>query len=208
MRTSDRVVTVHVVRHGRTALNAQGRFRGRQDPPLDDVGLAEVEAAADTLAGRPIADIASSPLRRARQTAEAFGLVAGREPFALTDLLDLDHGEWEGLTPAEAEERDPEEYARFRSDPRASTPPGGEPLAQAERRMRAALGLLAWRYPGEEIVAVSHEIPIRLLLSRWRGIDGADVWAFPLPTASVTLVTRGAGGRWTIAGGRAAGDVS
>ena len=87
---------------------------------------------------------------RARQTAEAIGLAAGREPFVLDELLDLDHGRWQGLTPDEAQALDPDEYQRFRRDPRSATAPGGEPMADVEARMRSAIRSLATRYPGEE----------------------------------------------------------
>jgi ribonuclease H / adenosylcobalamin/alpha-ribazole phosphatase len=198
----ERDTTLLVVRHGRTALNAQGRFRGLADPPLDEVGMAEAEDAARDIAARayerPIAAMATSPLARARQTAESIGLVIGREPFVMGELLDLDHGAWEGLTAEEAEGRDPVEYERFRSDPRASCPPEGEPLIEVENRMRGALASLAARYPGEQVVAVTHEIPIRLIVSGLRDLDGHDVWAFDLPTASVTAITQGSDGAWTV----------
>lgn len=199
----ERATTVLVVRHGRTALNAQGRFRGLADPPLDEVGLAEAEEAAGSIGARSVSDrsiaaIATSPLARARQTAESIGLVIGREPFVMRELLDLDHGAWEGLTADEAHARDPLEYQRFRDDPRASRPPDGEPLAEVEHRMRAAVASLAARYPGEEVVAVSHEIPIRLLLSGLRDVDGRGVWAFDLPTASISAVTRDRDGAWAV----------
>ena len=198
---TERGTIIYVVRHGRTTLNAQGRFRGLADPPLDETGLAEAEAVAALIASRPaaprpLAAIATSPLVRARQTAEAIGLAAGREPFVLDELLDLDHGLWQGLTPDEAQALDPDAYRLFRSDPRKAKAPGGEALADAEARMRSALRSLSTRYPGEEIVAVSHEIPIRLLLSGVRGLDGPQVWEFELPTASVMTLVRMAEGGW------------
>ena len=196
----ERVTTVLVVRHGRTALNAQGRFRGRDDPPLDEVGLAEVEHTATEIAsrsgGRPVAAIASSPLVRARQTAEAIGLATGREPSVMDELNDLDHGSWTGLTAEEAQTRDPQEYEVFRRDPRSALPPGGESLAEVERRIRSAIASLAARYPGEEVVAVSHEIPIRLLISGVCQIDGPDLWDIALPTASINVLTRDTDGVW------------
>ena len=200
--TAERATTIHVVRHGRTALNAQGRFRGLADPPLDEIGLAEADAVAALISSRTgsarsLAAIATSRLVRARQTAEAIGLAAGREPFVMDELLDLDHGSWQGLTPGEAQARHPEAYRRFRQDPRKTTAPGGEALAGVEARMRSALRILSTRYPGEEMVAVSHEIPIRLLLSGLRGIDGPGVWEFELPTAAVTTLIRKAEGDWT-----------
>jgi ribonuclease H / adenosylcobalamin/alpha-ribazole phosphatase len=198
----ERATTIYVVRHGRTTLNAQGRFRGLADPPMDETGLAEAEAVAARItarpdAFRPLAAIATSRLVRARQTAEAIGLAAGREPFVLDELIDLDHGRWQGLTPDEARALDPDEYRRFRRDPRSASAPGGEALADVEARMRSAIRSLATRYPGEEMVAVSHEMPIRLLVSGLRGLDGSQVWEFDLPTASVTTLIHTAESGWS-----------
>jgi probable phosphoglycerate mutase len=191
------VTTVYVVRHGRTTLNAQGRYRGLEDPRLDAEGRAQALAAASALAGRPIAAVEHSPLARARETAVPIAREARVEPAVLELLLDLDHGAWTALTPEEAEALAPEAFRLFRDDPRTCTPPGGEPMVDVERRILAAIDSLDERHPGAEVVAVSHEIPIRLLISHLRHIDGPDVWDLPLATGSITTV-RGTQGSWRL----------
>jgi broad specificity phosphatase PhoE len=116
-----------------------------------------------------------------------------RTQFAMRELVDLDHGSWTGLTPAEVEARNPEAYRRFREDPRACTPPDGERVAAVGHRMHMALEVLAMRHANEEVVAVSHEIPIRLLWSGLAGVDGSAMWDLTLPTAGVVTI-RGDGG--------------
>jgi len=187
------LTTVFVVRHGRTALNAQGRYRGLDDPPLDDVGREQAEEAAQRIRDRSIRAVEHSPLLRAAQTAASIARVADVEPAVNEGLVDLDHGAWTALTPEEAEALAPEAFRRFRDDPRTCTPPGGEPLAEVERRVIEALDDLGRRFPRGEVVAVSHEIPIRLLVSRLRGLDGATIWELPLGTGSVTTVVGGPG---------------
>jgi broad specificity phosphatase PhoE len=189
--------TVHVVRHGRTTLNATGRFRGLADPLLDDAGLAEAGRVASVLADRPIVAVATSPLLRARQTALAIAEPHGLQPFPMRQLVDLDHGIWTGLTVEEAQIRAPEEFRRFREDPRACTTPSGERVTAVEHRMRSALEVLSHRHADDEIAAVSHEIPIRLLWSGLIGVDGAGVWDLVIPTAGV-LTVRGEGGDWDV----------
>jgi broad specificity phosphatase PhoE len=179
---------VHVVRHGRTALNAQGRFRGLADPPLDEAGERGVAETALRLAGRHVSIVATSRLLRARQTADAVSLVTGVKPVVDPGLLDVDMGAWEGLTRAEAGERDPDAFAVYVRDPRAATVPGGDALADVETRIRSAVAALAAAHDGGEVVAVSHEAPIKLLVSAVLGVDGADVWALDLPTASLTTI--------------------
>jgi ribonuclease H / adenosylcobalamin/alpha-ribazole phosphatase len=191
--------TLHLVRHGRTALNAQGRFRGLEDPPLDEAGLAEVATTAERLRGREISHIATSRLRRAVQTAEACAHIVGVDPLIDPGLLDVDMGAWTALSAEEASARDPEAFAIYRTDPRRAIVPDGDALATVERRVRGCLDHLATRFEGREIVAVSHEAPIKLVVSGVLGVDGSDVWALDLPTASLTTLLHGDGG-WAFVG--------
>lgn len=177
--------TLYLVRHGRTTLNAQGRFRGRQDPPLDEQGQLEARAAGEHLARIPLVAVISSPLTRARQTAEAIANAHGLDVAIAPDLVDLDYGAWETLTAAEAEERDPEAYERFLHQPLGAAPPGGERLEAVERRASAALSAIASAHEGETSAAVSHEVPIRLLVSR---LSGTPFWEIQLPTAAITIL--------------------
>ena len=96
---------VLLVRHGRTVLNAENRLRGRLDPELDAVGLAEVDALAEELAAREPARVVSSPLRRAVQTAEAIARRAGVRVQVDRGLIDRDYGSWAGHTKDELIDR-------------------------------------------------------------------------------------------------------
>lgn len=177
---------IFLVRHGRTALNAQGRFRGRRDVPLDEQGLADAAEAARRLARVRLAAVYTSPLLRTRQTAEAVAASSGAPIVVEPDLIDLDHGRWEGLTPGEAAALDPDAFERFRSDPRAAEAPDGERLAEGEARVLATLWRIGARHPGGACAAVSHEIPIRLAIAHLADVRGPAVWDLPVATGSVT----------------------
>ncbi|HXF71328.1 MAG TPA: histidine phosphatase family protein [Actinomycetota bacterium] len=179
---------VFVVRHGRTAWNAGERFRGRSDLPLDERGLAEAARAAARLARERPAVLATSPLRRAVQTAEVIAAACGLEPVVHDGLTDLDHGAWTGLSPAEAEARDPEAFARFRAAPLEARPPGGEELRSVLARTRRALEEIMAEHPEAPIAVVSHEVPIRLLLGELLGICGEAIWRLDVPTGSVSVL--------------------
>jgi ribonuclease H / adenosylcobalamin/alpha-ribazole phosphatase len=189
---------VYVVRHGRTSLNEQGRFRGLQDVPLDERGRTQAEAVARALAVYPIVAVSHSPLARARETAQPIARELGLDPQPDPGLLDLNIGAWTGLTAEEAERRDPLAFGQYREDPRGTTPPGGEPLSDAEARIVRTLDVLASRWAGREIVAVSHEVPIRLLLARVWGLLDAEMWDIPLETGSVAILS-GSPGAWRVA---------
>jgi broad specificity phosphatase PhoE len=174
-----------MVRHGRTTLNAEGRYRGRLDPPLDDVGRAQAEAAAASLTNAPVVAVFASPLLRAMETAQPIAEDHALAVEPLAALLDLDHGRWTGLTPAQAERLDPEGFARFRTDALACVPPGGEPVADLAARIREAMRVVAGRFPGDDVVVVTHEIPIRVLLASILALDGPQTWDLDVPTGSI-----------------------
>ncbi|MBI2238455.1 MAG: histidine phosphatase family protein [Actinobacteria bacterium] len=177
---------VHLVRHGRTALNAEGRFRGRRDPPLDEEGRRQAEALARWLAPSGPGTVCSSPLLRARQTAEPTARELGVEVAILDGLIDLDHGAWTGLTREEAAAHDPEAFAAFTASPLTAAVPGGESMAGLERRVFDALAEIGDRHPGTAVVAVSHEIPIRLIAARLSGSGDEGFWDLGVPTGSTT----------------------
>jgi broad specificity phosphatase PhoE len=174
-----------LIRHGRTAWNKEERFRGREDLPLDEVGWAQAKALAHRLAVEhpSLTAIYASPLRRARETAaplaEALGLTVQTEP----GLLDIDYGEWQGLTPAEAAERYPTLYQTWQIAPDRVHFPGGETLGQVQARARSALDATAVRHPDETIVLVSHLVVCRLILCSVLG----------LPLARWTLLRQATG---------------
>jgi probable phosphoglycerate mutase len=180
--------TIYLVRHGRTSLNAQGRFRGRQDLPLDDRGFVEASEAASRLAGAGVRAVYTGPLLRSLQTAEVIAWASGVELFVEQGLIDLDHGVWTGLTWEEAGRAEPEALSRFREEPRHAAAPGGESMPEVESRTLVALTWIAEHHGGEAAAAVSHEVPIRLVIAGLAEIQGPAFWDVQLPTGSVTTL--------------------
>jgi probable phosphoglycerate mutase len=182
--TDPQACRIFVVRHGRTALNAQGRYRGRQDPPLDEQGWVDAHWAAGVLAGQPLEAVYTSPLARARQTAEAIGGRHSLVPKEAPELIDLDYGTWEARTPAEAETADPEAFATFRDHPEDAQLPGGEAMRAVADRVLAALRDVVASHPDAPSAAVTHEIPMRLIIGRCLEL-GAAIWDVLLPPGAI-----------------------
>jgi len=158
--------TTVLLRHGETALSGGQRFAGRGDIPLTATGREQAAAAAARLAARGGLDlIVTSPLSRARETAGAVAAATGLPPVVQDGWAEIDFGEWEGLSHAEAEEGWPEQMAAWLSDPGAA-PPGGESLAAASDRVLAALDSLLAGHPGATVLVVSHVTPMKILLQR------------------------------------------
>jgi len=140
---------VLLVRHGQSEWNATGRWQGREDPPLTDLGLRQAREAAAALGA--VDAIHSSPLQRALATAAAIAGELGVGPVVVTeDLVERDAGEWQGLTRAEIEKA----WPGYLDDGRR--PPGWEPDDLVEGRAFGALGGIAAAHPSADVLAMAH----------------------------------------------------
>jgi broad specificity phosphatase PhoE len=144
-----------LVRHGQSEWNALGRWQGHADPPLSEAGREEAELAADALTGFE-GRVFSSRLLRAKQTAEIFAsAIADGTVMIAPDMLEIDVGDFSGLTNHEIEERMPEAWAALRAG-RLDVFPGGEAREHFRDRILAALATVARSHRGEEILLVTH----------------------------------------------------
>jgi broad specificity phosphatase PhoE len=111
-----------LVRHGQSTWNADGRWQGRADPPLSELGERQAEAVAAALSppgtgGYEVTSLWTSPLARARRTAEIVGELIGLPPIMDVRLEERDAGEWTGLTRPEIEEAWPGYLDEYRRPP-------------------------------------------------------------------------------------------
>jgi len=165
------VTQLILIRHARTILNAAGRFRGRQDVPLDGVGSTEADALARRLKmSFNITQLLTSPLRRAVETADAIAKTFGLPTIVEPRLNDLDYGNWQGLTPEETAAAYPRQYREWERTPEKVLLPGGGCLAW---QIDTALGLvreLTADYPGETVALVTHQVVCQGLTCAFLGI--------------------------------------
>jgi probable phosphoglycerate mutase len=162
--------TIYYIRHGETGWNAEGRFQGSKDIPLNDLGRTQAVAAGEIL-GRLLASdgyqaatmpFVASPLGRARMTME---LARGALKLAPADysiderLREIGYGHWEGLTLPEMQLHDAATFASREVDKWSVAAPSGESYASVTLRMRDWLdSVLA------DTVAVAHGGTMRALM--------------------------------------------
>ncbi|MGW6124223.1 bifunctional RNase H/acid phosphatase [Nocardia sp. NPDC055165] len=176
-----------LLRHGQTALSVERRYSGRGNPPLTDLGHEQVDRAAKMLAAKgDIAAVVSSPLQRARSTAEAAASALGVPLRILDGLTETDFGDWEGLTFAEAAERDPLLHRDWLGDPSIPAP-GGESFDQVRERVEGVRRDLVALYPGQNVVVVSHVTPIKTLLQLALGVGPSLLYRLHLDLASLCV---------------------
>jgi probable phosphoglycerate mutase len=157
-------------RHGQTVWNAERRFQGQSDIPLNETGQAQAERAARLLAALRPELIVSSDLSRAAGTAAALARLTGLEVTLDKDLRERHGGGWEGLNDAEIRARYPAEHASW-------NPPDGEPSPVVAERVAGALQRVADHLveappDGASRLAVvaSHGAALRLGMSRFLGM--------------------------------------
>lgn len=171
-----------LVRHGETTANVAGRMQGRGNDPLTPRGQQQVQAIAARLAGEqpPISAIYTSPLLRARLTAEA---IAARLnlPLRLRDGLQEMHlGQLEGVSAEELLRAAPR-------DPDQAYPGGESPRAFVERIMGTLYGIAA-AHPGEAVVVVSHGGVISTALAIWNEGHGAGWTRYAPANCALSII--------------------
>ena len=155
--------TALMLRHGQTELSVQKRFSGMGEQPLTAYGRLQAAAAAARLAGSGATAVISSPLRRARETAELVAEALGLPVAVEAGLRETDFGDWEGWTFAEVKAKWPRELDAWLADP-AVPPPFGESFDATTTRVRQARDRVLRSYGGQRVVLVSHVTPIKTLL--------------------------------------------
>jgi broad specificity phosphatase PhoE len=167
--------TLVLIRHGRTAWNAEGRFQGQADPPLDRTGWEQAADVALALRSTPLAAVLSSDLSRARQTAALVAAGRGLVVRTSDQLREVDLGTWTALTRGKAEQRFPGEYRAWHANPRTFRRGGGETEDEAGARVARFLRAAARSWPGETIAVVSHGLALRGAMHALRELGAIDL---------------------------------
>jgi broad specificity phosphatase PhoE len=169
---------LYVVRHGQTAANAAGQLLGRADLPLTETGQQQAKALAAALGA--VDRVVSSPLKRALDTAAAFGL-----PVEVDERwTELDYGVYDELPLAEVPA---EMWQTWRGDAEFA-PPDGESLASVGRRVRVACDDLAPAAVAADVVVVSHVSPIKAAVAWALDVGDGVSWRMFVAVASITRV--------------------
>ncbi|GAB4437888.1 MAG: alpha-ribazole phosphatase [Anaerolineae bacterium] len=174
-----------LIRHGETDWNAQGRYQGQTDIPLNAVGWQQAQALAQRLAREPLTAIYASDLRRAGQTATVIA-----EPHQLPvrhdpRLREMRFGVFEGLTYAEIAARYPEALAAWQQN-RDTPPPGGEALAAFSARVRDFFDAVIAAHDDAAVLVVAHGGALRDMICRALDIPADRRWNLAMDNASLS----------------------
>jgi broad specificity phosphatase PhoE len=187
-----------LLRHGETVGQSSIRLYGATDIALSPIGEQQVSRAAAVLKDHRFARVLSSPLQRARRSAEiVLATLTDAPPLELVPgFREIDFGAWEGWTYAEAEARDPDGYARWQTEGHSFTYPGGESRSGFLARIAAAAATAIDPARGPTL-AVLHKGVIRATLAALIGRPTADLADLAISLASLHRL-RHDGARWQL----------
>ncbi len=176
-----------LLRHGQTELSVDRRYSGRGNPALTEEGRRQADAAARYLGERGgISAVVTSPLQRAYDTAAAAAKALGLDVTVDDDLIETDFGDWEGLTFAEAAQRDPEVHRRWLRDTSVE-PPGGESFDAVAHRVRRARNRIIAEHGASTVLVVSHVTPIKTILRLALDAGEGILYRLHLDLASLSI---------------------
>ena len=178
-----------LVRHGECEGNIKGMFRGRTDFPLNKRGLVQAQDLAQELKSFPIKYIYTSPLSRARQTAEAIAEQCRIEVEVEEKFNNIELGSWEGRFKKEIAQEYPKEWELWVNNPEKLKVEDMETLYDVQKRAKACLDNLISKHGGETLAVVTHRAVLKPLIAACLNIASPYFWKIHLDTASYSLLS-------------------
>jgi broad specificity phosphatase PhoE len=179
-------VELILVRHGETIWNREGRVQGFSDIDLSDVGVQQARQLALSLKDAPILSIYSSPLIRAQSTARIINEYHHAPLYSEPGLMEMDQGDFEGLTFQELMACEKGFLQKWMSDPASVQMPNGESFIELQgRAWKVIEGIVA--KSGSALV-VSHNFTIAAILCKIKNVSLSQFRKVCVDTASRTII--------------------
>ena len=153
-----------IIRHGETAWNRSRIFRGTYDISLNENGKQQARLVAQSLEGIKMDAAYTSPLSRAKESAEIVTETHGIAPVVHDGFIDMDYGEWTGKEDSEVARLWPNEHAAWTTNPHTVRPPGGTSLKEVFNNSFTAMERLAEKHDGETIAIFAHRVVNKVLV--------------------------------------------
>lgn len=183
-----------IVRHGETVWNTEGRFQGQIDTNLNPNGEKQAAQVAERLKDIKFKQIITSHLQRAFYTASEINKKSGSNVLTTDDrIIEINHGEWEGLLSTEIDSKWPGMLDKWHKFPHEVKMPGkgGESLCDiAERVVPFVENLFNSFEDDDNVLIVSHDAIIKVLLCYVIGTPLSNFWKFQIPNCSISIIEK------------------
>ncbi|NTV65304.1 MAG: histidine phosphatase family protein [Oscillochloris sp.] len=181
-----------IVRHGESEWNRIHRYQGQADAPLSELGLRQAQALAERLKSEPISHIYASRLQRAAHTAQAIAAHHSDIPFEYADeLLEIDHGEWQGKFIDEITANYNEGLREWREHPTRSQMPGGESFSNVLKRTLDFQERVYAQHKGQTILVSTHDVIVKILVADALGMYMDRINRIWITNASISVIEYG-----------------
>ena len=184
----NRTTTLWLVRHGEPAAEKPDICSAAPETGLSETGVSQMTSVARFLKTAPIAAIYSSPLKRAWESARILAGIRGCPLEVVSDLRELDFGDFSGLTFDEISKRAPEFYRRWMSRPTNVKFPNGEDFRDLRARVLKAIDAIRHERAGQATVIVSHAGVNRILIAHALGMRASRLFRLGQGHAAVNLL--------------------
>ena len=182
--------TMILVRHGHVEGIKPEKFRGQIDLPLTEKGRRQASVTADYLDSIVSFEaVYSSPLSRCMDTARSVGAKRQLEPTALSELIDVNYGAWQGRERMAVAREETSLYQRWMSRPDMTVIPHAESLQLVQIRLVKALQLFRERHDNQTIVVVGHDSSNRVLLLTALDMPLSRYWSLRQDPCGVNVIT-------------------
>lgn len=181
-----------VVRHGESEWNKIGRYQGQFDAPLSDLGRQQANALARRLKNERLDAIYASPLQRATDTARAIAEFHPEVPFhSEPALLEIHHGDWQGLYNVEVRERYAIDLEEWKQHPTRSQMPNGESFSNILKRVLDLKEALERDHANETVLVSTHDVVVKILVADALGMNMDRINRIWVTNASISVIEYG-----------------
>jgi len=182
------ITTLLVIRHGQTDSNTNGYYMGWSQEDLNQKGYEQVQLLSNRLADEEIDAIYTSPLKRARTTAETVAKPHNLGLTEMDDLIEINLGDWQGLHASEIVKKWPDMWQQSRIDPSVLSWPNGESFAEAVHRSVYAFQSIVTANQGKLVAIVTHDIIVRIMAMHVLGVSYSTYRRMEIGNASFTKI--------------------
>ena len=182
------MITLYLVRHGETVWNKAGKYQGTADISLSELGEKQSEKTIQWFQDKKIDKVFSSPLKRAKVTAEGIAFATKASLEIKNDLRELCFGAWEGKTFLEIEEQWPGMIEDMYHNPEDLQIPDGETFRECQIRCMKAINEIISREDNKTYVIVCHGAALRTIICDMIDISLKKSWNMSLSNASISCI--------------------
>jgi len=179
---------IYLIRHGQTDSNFKGIYMGRSNENINYTGYKQAYRLSSRLSAVSLSAIYSSPLRRAKVTADIISRPHRLGVVYLDEITEIFPGQWQGMKREEIKSRWPDLWYQSRHDPSNIRLPDGESYQEATKRALSGLNRVANEHRGGSVVMVTHDVIIRVLVAHVLGVTNSIYRHLEVDNASITRI--------------------